>query len=454
MSRALWHQDRRMQKFRDVLSRWERRELSQLEAAELLGCSERQFRRYRDRFEAEGDAGLLDKRLGRASPKAIGESEAERLRTLYRSMYGGWTAKHFHEHGVRHHGFRWGYTWTKTQLHAAGLVVRATKRGAHRRKRERKPCAGMMLHQDGSRHAWLAGQPPLDLIVTMDDATSEIYAASLVEEEGTLSTFAACLEVFGSRGLPCQVYTDRGSHYFVTLEAGGPVDKARLTQVGRAFAKLGIEHIAAYSPEARGRSERMFGTLQDRLTKELALAGIGDIETANRWIRDVYLPAHNRRFAKPAALPESALVAVDQSVLAEALCIEAERIVGRDNTVAYEGRQLQIAASPSRPHYVKARVKVRAYPDGTLALFHGPCCIGRYDGAGHPLSAPTASSLAPCSPPSRRGLAASAGAAGAAPRPALTAAARAADDTPRVGTEKRALGSNKETGQTEASAAA
>ena len=450
MSRALWHQDRRMQKFRDVLSRWERRELSQLEAAELLGCSERQFRRYRDRFEAEGDAGLLDKRLGRASPKAIGASEAERLRALYRSMYGGWTAKHFHEHGVRHHGFCWGYTWTKTQLHAAGLVARATKRGAHRRKRERKPCAGMMLHQDGSRHAWLAGQPPLDLIVTMDDATSEIYAASLVEEESTLSTFEACLEVFSTHGLPCQVYTDRASHYFVTPEAGGPVDKERLTQVGRALAKLGIEHIAAYSPEARGRSERMFGTLQDRLTKELALAGIGDIETANRWIRDVYLPEHNRRFAKPAALPERAFVAVDQNVLAEALCLEAERIVGRDNTVAYEGRQLQIAASPSRPHYVKARVKVRAYPDGTLALFHGPRCIGRYDGAGHPLSAPTASSLAPCSPPSRRGLEASAGAAGAAPRPALTAPARAATGEPRVGTEKRALRSNKETGQAKA----
>jgi transposase len=200
MSRALWHQDRRMQKFRDVLSRWERRELSQLEAAELLGCSERQFRRYRDRFEAEGDAGLLDRRRGKSSPHAIGESEAERLRALYRSMYGGWTAKHFHEHGVRDHGFRWGYTWTKTQLHAAGLVARATKRGAHRRKRERKPCAGMMLHQDGSRHAWLEGQPPLDLIVTMEDATSEIYSGFLVEEEGTASTFQACLEVFGVHG--------------------------------------------------------------------------------------------------------------------------------------------------------------------------------------------------------------------------------------------------------------
>jgi hypothetical protein len=237
----------------------------------------------------------------------------------------------------------------------------------------------MMLHQDGSRHAWLAGQPPLDLIVTMDDATSEIYAGSLVEEEGTLSTFQACLEVLGAHGLPCQFYTDRASHYFVTREAGGKVDKERFTQVGRVLARLGIEHIAAYSPEARGRSERMFGTLQDRLPKELALAGIRDIETANRWIKELYLPAHNRRFAKPPALPESAFLAVDQNVLTETLCLEEERIVGRDNRVAYEGRRLQIAASPARPHYVKARVKVRGYPDGTLALFHGPRCPRRPD---------------------------------------------------------------------------
>jgi transposase len=450
MSRALWHQDRRMQKFRDVLSRWEAGSLSQLEAAELLGCSERQFRRYRDRFEAEGEEGLKDQRLGKASPKAIGASEAERLRALYRSMYGGWTVKHFHEHGVRHHGFRWGYTWTKTQLHAAGLVARAKRRGAHRRKRERKPCAGMMLHQDGSRHAWLVGQPPLDLIVTMDDATSEIYSALLVEEEGTASTLRACLEVFGAHGLPCQFYTDRGSHYFVTPEAGGPVDKERLTQVGRALAKLGIEHIAAYSPEARGRSERMFGTLQDRLTKELALAGIRDIEAANRWIREVYLPEHNRRFAKPAALPESAFVAVaDRSLLVETLCLEEERIVARDNTVAYRGMTLQISESPVRAHYVKARVKVREYPDGTLALFHGPRCLARYDRAGAVVAAPTTPSLAPCSPPSRRGLESSAPAAPAVRRPALTASARGAEREAWVGTKKRASRSNKETVRTE-----
>src|ERR1700681_1651322 len=293
MNRAAWLQDRRMQKFRDVLSRWERGDLSMMEAGELLGMSERQFRRYRDRYEDEGLDGLLDRRLGRPSPKRGASADARLMLELYGEVYRGWNVKHFHEQLVRDHGFRWGYTWVKTQLHTAGLVERARRRGAHRRKRERKPFEGMMLHQDGSRARWLAGRPQLDLIVTMDDATSTIYSAFLVEEEGTASTFQALLEVFAAKGLPSSLYTDRGSHYFVTMKADGPVDKDRLTQVGRALKHLGIEHIPAYSPEARGRSERMFGTLQDRLIKALAKAGIRAIAAANACIRDVYLPAHN-----------------------------------------------------------------------------------------------------------------------------------------------------------------
>src|SRR5947207_3285962 len=337
MNRTTWLQDRRMQKFRDVLSRWERRELSMMEASELLGMSERQFRRYRERFEEDGEAGLIDRRLGKASPKRIEAAAVDRMLQLYRTVYRGWNVKHFHEHGVRDHRFTWGYTWTKTQLHTAGLVERAKRRGAHRRKRERKPCEGMMLHQDGSRHDWLAGQPPLDLIVTMDDATSTIYSAFLVEQEGTASTFCGLLEVFVAHGLSCSLYTDRGSHYFYTDKAGEAVDKNRLTQVGRALDRLGVEHIPAYSPEARGRSERMFATLQDRLVKELKHAGLRDIATANRWIREVYLSRHNARFAKPAAVAEKAFVTVDPELLSETLCIEEDRVVGRDNTVTYEG---------------------------------------------------------------------------------------------------------------------
>jgi transposase len=427
-----------MQKFVDVLSRWEAGSLSMLEAGELLGMSERQFRRYRDRYEDEGLDGLRDGRLGKPSARRVPGREKDRMLSLYREAYRGWNVKHFHEHLRREHGFRWGYTWVKTQLHASGLVVRAPRRGAHRRKRERKPCEGMMLHQDGSRAAWLAGQPALDLIVTMDDATSTIYSAFLVEEEGTASTFRALLEVFGEHGLPGSLYTDRGSHYFYTAEAGGKVDRQRLTQVGRALDRLGIEHIAAYSPEARGRSERMFGTLQDRLIKELAKAGLSEIEAANVWLRRVYLPRHNARFARPAALADSGFVRVaDAAALAETLCIEEERVVDRVNTVSFGRLRLQLPPGPLRPHYVKARVRVHQYPDGGLAVFHGPRCLARFDANGqHRPDAPTRASATSGSPPSRTLRAA----VGGGLRPSLTAAARDVPQQAQVGTKKRPPG--------------
>jgi len=445
MNRTTWLQDRRMQKFRDVLSRWERKELSALEAGEILGVSERQFRRYRRRYEDDGLAGLVDRRLGKESARRVPVDKIIWLLGHYRTHHLGWNVKHFHEHIRKQHGFRWGYTWTKTQLHTAGLVERAARRGAHRRKRPRKPCEGMMLHQDGSRFAWLAGTPQLDLIVTLDDATSTIYSAFLVEEEGTASTFRALLEVFTAKGLPSSLYTDRGSHYFFTPKAGEAVDKERLTQVGRALDRLGIEHIAAYSPEARGRSERMFGTLQDRLPKELKLAGISDINAANRFIRDVYLPAHNARFARPPQIADSAFVTLaDPATLAEILCIEEQRVVARDNTVAHEGRRLQLPQSPVRAHYVKACVKVREYPDGTLAVFHGPRRIARYSVQGLEIAeVPTARSVTPCSPPSRRGLARAKPAAALQPRPALTASVRGVLAAQQVGTKKRPPGRTK-----------
>jgi hypothetical protein len=382
MNRTTWLQDRRMQKFRDVLSRWESGELSMMDAGELLGISERQFRRYRDRYEEAGLEGLVDRRLGKQSARRVPEQERQQMLELYRQIYGGWNVKHFHEHLRERHNFAWGYTWTKTQLHAAGLVERARRRGAHRRKRPRKPCEGMMLHQDGSRFAWLAEQAQLDLIVTMDDATSTIYSAFLVEEEGIASTFRGLAEVFGRHGLALSLYTDRGSHYFHTPEAGGKVDRTCLTQVGRALDHLGVEHIAAYSPQARGRSERMFETLQDRLTKELALAGMVNVEAANAFLRDVYIPAHNARFAVKAEQEGSAFIAIPGTDLGEILCVQEERQVGNDNCVSFNRLKLQIPASPLRPHFVKARVKVRQYHDGTHAIFHGQRCLGRYDHKG------------------------------------------------------------------------
>ena len=425
-----------MTKFADVLTRWKHKELSAQEAGELLGCSERQFRRWRRRYEEEGSAGLADRRLGRASVRRVPVDKIIWMIGEYRTRHMGWNVKHFHEYLRRQYGFEWGYTWTKRQLQTAGLVDRARTRGAHRRKRPRKPCVGMMLHQDGSRFEWLEGAPWLDLIITLDDATSEIYSAFLVEEEGTVSTFRALLEVFTARGLPSSLYTDRGSHYFLTPKAGEAVDKEQLTQVGRALAHLGIEHIPAYSPEARGRSERMFGTLQGRLPQELALEGIDDIEEANRYVREVYLPLHNAQFARlPQIAEESAFVAVcEPASLADILCIEQERVVARDNTVAYEGRCLQLPESPVRAHYVKARVKVHEYPDGTLAVFYGPRCLARYRAQGEQIvSAPTTPSVTPCSLPSRTLRAADGGGL----RPSLTAAARGVTRPGQVGTKKR-----------------
>lgn len=374
----------RVIKFRSVLDRYESSELNQCEAAELLGISERTFRRWQQRYDESGESGLLDRRLGRASGKRVPVDREAEVERLYRTRYSGFTAKHFHEHLVRSHGFRWGYTWTKAFLQSKGLLERAPRRGAHRRKRPRRPLPGMMLHQDGSRHAWLGGREALDLIVTMDDATNVIYSAFLVAEEGTESTFEALLEVFGAHGLPLSLYTDRGSHYFVTPESGGPVDRKRLTQVGRALAHLGVEQIAAYSPQARGRSERLFQTLQDRLVKELALAGITTVAEANRFIRDCYLPVHNQQFAVKAEQEGSAFVAISGVDLREILCIQEERVVDRDNTVSWRRLKLQIPPSPLRAHFVKARVKVRQYHDGSHAVFHGPRCLGRYDAQGAP----------------------------------------------------------------------
>ena len=302
---------------------------------------------------------------------------------LYQGSYADFTVKHFHEQLVKRHGYRLGYTVTKVHLHRAGLVKPAVKRSAHRKRRPRRPMIGMMLHQDASRHAWLPSDArQYDLVVTLDDATSAIYSAFLVEEEGTASSFRGLGEVVARHGLFCALYSDRGSHYFHTPKAGAPVSKTALTQVGRALAQLGTEHIAAYSPEARGRSERAFRTLQDRLPKEFRLAAITGIDAANRWLAETYIPSHNVQFAVPAEQPGSAFVPDSAGAWREILCIQEARQVGNDNTVKWRTLRLQIPPSPLRPHFVKATVRVHEYPDGTLAVFLGPNRLADYDATG------------------------------------------------------------------------
>lgn len=301
---------------------------------------------------------------------------------LYRDLYRGFTAKHFHEQLARRHNYVLGYTVTKLHLQRSGLVVRAPKRSAHRKKRPRRPMVGMMLHQDASTHAWLPGGARHDLVVTLDDATSAILSAFLVDEEGTASSLQGLREVVARHGLFCALYTDRGSHYFTTPEAGGRVSRTMLTQVGRALEQLGIEHIAAYSPEARGRSERAFRTLQDRLPKELALAGITTVAAANAWLAATYMPEHNARFAVAAEQEGSGFVADAAGAWRDILCIQEDRVVGNDNTVSWRRQRLQLPPSRLRPHFVRATVRVREYPDGTVSVFLGPHRLADYDGAG------------------------------------------------------------------------
>ena len=378
MDRARIHEGIRRMRFMDVLGRSERSELSQMEAAEMLGVSERTFRRWRDRHREAGEAGLADRRLAPSLRRAP-EAEIERMLGLYRDIYRGFTVKHFHEHLGKRHNYTLGYTVTKLHLHRAGLVQAAKKRSAHRKKRPRRPLLGMMLHQDASTHAWLPGDAGKhDLVVTMEDATSAIYSAFLVDEEGTASSFRGVREVVAKHGLFCSLYTDRGSHYFFTPASGGKVSKTVLTQFGRALKQLGIEHIAAYSPQARGRSERTFDTLQDRLPKELKLAGIDTVEAANRWLNDVYIAEYNERFAIAAEQEGSAFVADTMEAWREILCIQEDRTVGNDNTVKWERRSLQLPPSRLRPHFVKATVRVHEYPDGQLAVYWGPHRLADY----------------------------------------------------------------------------
>jgi transposase len=359
-------------RFEELLERWQGATLSHGEAAAALGVSERTFRRWRQRYAEDGADGLVDRRVGQPSPRRAPEDELERMRALYQQHYDGFTIKHFHEKLGKRHGYKLGYTTTRLYLQKTGAVQPAPWRGAHRRKRPRRPMRGMLLHQDGSKHAWLAGQPALDLIISMDEATSEIYSALLVPEEDTRSSFRGLVEVIERHGLFMELYTDRGSHYFHTPEAGGKVSRTQLTQVGRALKQLGIGHIPAYSPEARGRCERTFRTLQDRLPKELGLAGMTTIETANRYIRQTYLGEHNSRFAMPAEEPASAFVAVPEVLWRDVLCVQEERRVGNDNCVRWHGQSLQIPPTPLRPHLVRATVRVHDYPDGSLAIFKGP----------------------------------------------------------------------------------
>jgi transposase len=381
MKRTQLLQETRKMHFEEILNLWTESRLTQEEAARMLGVCDRTFRRYVDRYHENGLDGLLDKRLNQVSARKAPADEVMALVDRYKSRHKGWNVKHFHSWYRRQGGTR-SYTWVKNQLQTAKVVPKGKKRGAHRKKRERSPLPGMMIHQDGSTHEWVPGKK-WDLIVTMDDATSEHYSMFFVEEEGTSSSFAGVKEVILSHGLFCSFYSDRGSHYWHTPEAGGKVDKKNLTQFGRAMHQLGIEMIPAYSPEARGRSERAFATHQDRLVKELAFFGITEMPEANLYLRERYLPAFNEEFMEPAAEKGSGFVPLlAGQAIDDILCEQYQRSVGRNNCVSFEGLCLQIPQDRYRCNYINTKVRVHRYPDNSLAIFHGPRKLAVYDPSG------------------------------------------------------------------------
>lgn len=380
MKRTEWLQETKKMRFEEAYNGWQEKRLTQEEAARLLGVCERTFRRYIDRYLDEGLEGLIDKRIEQVSHKKAPVDEVMRLVDSYQNKHQGWNCKHFHVWYQKGGGAR-SYTWVKNTLQEAKAITRATAKGKHRKRRERCPLPGMMIHQDGSTHLWVPGKY-WDLIVTMDDATNEHYAMFFVEQEGTWSSLQGVRKVIETRGLFSSFYSDRGSHYWHTPEAGGKVDKNNPTQFGRAMQQLGIDMIAAYSPEARGRSERAFATHQGRLPKELALTGITGMDEANHYLDAVYLPSFNKEFSHPPLEEGTAFVPFLAGGLDDIMCEQFERTVGKDNCVKFETLTLQIPDDRHRYHYVKTKVRVHRYSDGALGVFHGPRKLAHYDTQG------------------------------------------------------------------------
>jgi transposase len=381
----------RAMKVQEVILRAMAKKITWWQAAEIIGLSDRQMRRWRERYEARGYDGLIDRRRGRPSQKRVPMEQAEQVLALYREKYFDLNVRHFHEKLRERHGIELSYTWVKQALQGAGLVARARKRGVHRRRRERRPVPGMLLHIDGSHHQWFQDERWYDLIVMLDDATSEIYYAQLVEEESTATVMAAVREVIEGRGLFCALYSDRGSHFWFTPTGSRKVDPHRVTQLGRALRELGVQMIPAYSPQARGRSERSFSTWQGRLPQELRLHGIATVAEANRFLREQYVAEFNSRFRVAAAQRGTAFTACPRRDLDLIFSLQFERTVNRDNTVSFRHLSLQIDKVSWRGTLAGCTVTVHQHLDGSITLTYGARRLGCYTAQGQPMTAtPTA----------------------------------------------------------------
>lgn len=375
----------RAMKVQEVILRAVAKQITWIQAAEILGVTPRHMRRWKEKYEQFGFHALFDGRRGQTSPRRVESGVLEEVLRLYRERYFDFNVRHFHEKLTQQHGLSVSYTWTKGVLQGAGLVKRQPRRGGHRKRRARRPLPGMLLHIDASQHQWFCDERWHDLIVILDDATSEIYYAQLVEEESTRTVLRALRQVVEAQGLFCSLYSDRASHFWLTPKAGEPVDRQALTQVGRAMRELGIQMIPAYSPQARGRSERSFRTWQGRLPQELRLAGITTLEEANRFLRERYVAEFNRQFSVAASAEGTAFVPCTRSDLDRVCCLQHERVVARDNTVSFARLTLQIERQRWRSTLAGCRVRVYEHLDGTLSLGFGAHEVGHYSADGTPL---------------------------------------------------------------------
>ena len=379
----------RAMKVQDVMLRAMAKRITWYQAAEILGLSGRQMLRWQTRFKHEGYEGLFDRRRGVPSPRRVPLATVEEVLRLYQEQYFDYNVRHFHEKLVAEHEIKLSYTWVKLALQGAGLVKPRRQRGKHRKRRPRRALPGMLLHIDGSQHRWFCDDRWHDLIVIMDDATSEVYYAQLVAEESTGTVMAGLRAVIEQQGLFCALYSDRASHFFLTPKAGEPVDHHRLTQVGRALRELGIQMIPAYSPQARGRSERGFSTWQGRLPPELRTRKIKTLEEANRFLRQQYVQEFNHRFSKAASERGTAFVPLRRKDLDLVFSLQHERIVARDNTVSFANKIWQLERSKLRATLCGCRVTIHQHLDETISITLGPHLVGRYNSAALPLGPKT-----------------------------------------------------------------
>jgi transposase len=380
----------RAMKIQEVILRAVAGKIHWFQAAEILGISPRQMHRWKRRYEEFGYDGLFDHRHHQPSPKRVPLAQVEQVLQLYGEQYADLNVRHFHEKLREVHAIRRSYSWVKKALQEAGLVRRARRRGTYRRRRERRPLRGMLLHMDASRHQWVPAPAAEmhDLLTVSDDATGEVYYGALVPEESTLTVFAALHAVLTTHGLFCALYTDRARHFVYTPRAGEPPDRRYVTQVERALQQLGIELIAAHSPQARGRKERLYRTLQGRLPQEFRLRGLTTVTAANTWLAAEGWADFNRRFAVAPAQRGSAFVPAPRT-LEYLLSVQYDRVIAPDHTVRLGNQVLQLPRSLLRASLAGSRVTVHRHLDTTLSVRYGPHTVGRFNAEGQSLEGAT-----------------------------------------------------------------